>query len=130
MLSETNSQATWSESYPYYVDDVSSSSLIKKIGVTEVWERPPLSFEGPRPGEPFFATIHLLPTIQFDYSSSIYRFLEFKNETATTEEFFRKVRQAKTIESVSGMLNELDSEQMEIFEAAVKRRPLLNDICA
>jgi len=110
--------------YEMTSQDVFVSSSREEISVSEILERWVLSIRGKPFEKPFFAIPNLSPILQIDYSSSIYRFLEFKSETALTEEFFRKVEQIKVLEDVSGMLNELTSEQMEIFEEVVKRRPL------
>jgi len=122
MLYEMTSQDVKTEFYPF--QDVFVSSSREEISVSEILERWVLSIRGKPFEKPFFAIPNLSPILQIDYSSSIYRFLEFKSETALTEEFFRKVEQIKVLEDVSGMLNELTSEQMEIFEEVVKRRPL------
>jgi len=39
------------------------------------------------------------------------------------QDWERIIEKLNVLEAVSGMLNELTSEQMEIFEATVKRRP-------
>jgi len=122
MLYERTSQDVKTEFHPF--QDVFVSSSREEISVSEILERWFLSFRGKPFEKPFFAIPNLSPILQIDYSSSIYRFLEFKSETVLTEEFFRKVEQIKVLEDVSGMLNELTSEQMEIFEEVVKRRPL------
>jgi len=122
MLHEMTSQDVKTEFHPF--QDVFVSSSREEISVSEILERWLLSFRGKPFEKPFFAIPNLSPILQIDYSSSIYRFLEFKSETALTEDFFRKVEQIKVLEDVSGMLNELNSEQMEIFEAVVKRKPL------
>jgi hypothetical protein len=122
MLYEMTSQDVKTEFHLF--QDVFVSSSREEISVSEILERWFLSFRGKPFEKPFFAIPNLSPILQIDYSSSIYRFLEFKSETALTEEFFRKVEQIKVLEDVSGMLNELTSGQMEIFEEVVKRRPL------
>jgi len=50
-------------------------------------------------------------------------FPESKSETVFTDELIRQTAQIQALERVSGMLNELTAEQMEVFEQAVKRRP-------
>ncbi|MDP2842158.1 MAG: hypothetical protein Q8O06_00785 [Acetobacterium sp.] len=122
MFYEMTSQDVKMEFHPF--QDVFVSSSREEISMSKILERWFLSFRGKPFEKPFFAIPNLSPIMQIDYSSSIYRFLEFKNETALTEEFFRKVEQIKVLGDVSGMLNELTSEQIEIFEEVVKRRPL------
>lgn len=119
MLSEITSQNLKLEFYPF--QDVFLNNSRQEISMHEILDRFLIFWE--KSFKRLFFTIpNLLPILQID-SSSIYRFLEFKNETVLTEEFFRKVKQLKILEDVSGMLNELNSEQMEIFEISVKRRP-------
>ena len=122
MLYEMTSQDLKTEFYPF--QDVFVGSSRGEISPSEILERWFLNFRGKPFEKPFFAIPNLLSILQVDYSSSIYQFLKSKSETALTEDFFRKVEQIKVLEDVSGMLNELTSEQMEIFEEVVKRRPL------
>ena len=44
-------------------------------------------------------------------------------QVSEVQEWEKLVEKINAIEAVSGLFNELTSEQMEIFEAAVKRRP-------
>lgn len=116
MVYELTSPDVKPEFYP--PQDVSVSSSRQEISVSEflIFRKKP--FE-----KPFFTLQNLSPIMQID-SSSMYPFFGLKNETALTDEFFRKIEKLKVLEDVSGMLNELTSEQMKIFETAVKRRPL------
>jgi len=68
--------------------------------------------------------------INIDYSSSIYRTYDIENDTVLTKEHNRKTEQIKALKSIAGILNDLTPEQMKIFEEAVKRRPLFNEICS
>lgn len=104
--------------------DIFASSSKEKISLSGILKGWLLSLRGKPFEKPFFSIPNLLYIMQIDYSSSIYRLLEFENDTVLSEEFFRKIEQIKALNDVSGMLNELTSEQMDIFEKVVKRRPL------
>ena len=45
-------------------------------------------------------------------------------QISEVQEWEKKIEQLNAIETVSGMLNELTPEQMEVFEQSVKRRAL------
>jgi len=53
------------------------------------------------------------------------RFVAYaKSREEKDKENHRKIEKLRALESVFGMLDELSSEQLEVFEGAVKRRPL------
>src|SRR3989338_855771 len=121
MLIELTSCDIKQELAPF--QDVFESSSIRKTSTSGIFSNL-LLVSREKPFERrSFTPQNLLPILQIDYSSSLYGFFESKNETALTEEFFRKMEKIKVLENVSGMLNELTAEQMEIFEVVVKRRP-------
>jgi len=105
-------------------EDASFSSSREEIGASEVWDKPSLTSREIYHYKSIAGILNLWPILLIDYSSSIYGSFESRSETALTDEVFRKLRQKEILENVSGMLNELNPVQMEIFEAAVKRRPL------
>ncbi|MDO9593167.1 MAG: hypothetical protein Q7I98_08315 [Erysipelotrichaceae bacterium] len=109
MLYEMTSQDVKTEFHPFQDGSVSSSR--EEISVSELLERWFLSLGGKPFEKPFFAIPNLSPILLIDYSSSIYRFLEFKSETALTEEFFRKVEQIKVLEKVSIICDKLIFEE-------------------
>jgi hypothetical protein len=45
-------------------------------------------------------------------------------QVSEVQEWEKKIEQLNAIETISGMLNVLSPEQIEVFEQAVKRRPL------
>ena len=45
-------------------------------------------------------------------------------QISEVQEWEKKIEQLNAIEAISGILNALSSEQIEVFEQAVKRRPL------
>lgn len=99
----------------YPPQEVFANSSREEISVSEISDRPHF--------KSFFTPQDLSQILQVD-SSSIYPSFELKKETVVIDEFFRKIKKLKVLEDVSGMLNELTSEQIKIFEAAVKRGPL------
>lgn len=145
MLSETISQDVKMKFHPF--QDVFVSSVRKEISVSERLERWSLSIKGKTFEKPFFVIPNLSSILQIDYSSSIYRYLEFKTETALTEEFFRGVEQIKVLEkisricdklleekpfreidrtkllkTISEILNEIPSEKLKISEGELSKR--------
>jgi len=123
MLSELTSQETMTGYLPF--QDIFESSSRQEINLSEVLERWLASIRGKHFEKQFFIILNISSVISIDSSSTIYyRFPEFTSETTIGEDFFKKLEQIKALENVSGMLNELTSEQMAIFDEAVKRRPL------
>lgn len=115
------SQDVKTEFHPF--PDVFVSSSREEISVSEILKRWFLSFRGKPFEKPFFAIPNLSPILQIDYSSSIYRFLEFKSETVLTEDFFRKVEQIKVLEKVSRICDKLTLEE-EFFREIDKTKLL------
>ncbi|PIU64629.1 MAG: hypothetical protein COS84_08080 [Armatimonadetes bacterium CG07_land_8_20_14_0_80_40_9] len=124
MLSEMTSQDVKIEFNPF--QDVFASGSREEISESEILGRWFLSFRGKPFEKPFFAIPNLSPILQIDYSSSIYQSLEFKNETALTEEFFRKVEQIKVLEKVSRICDKLILE--EKFLRKIDKKKLLKTI--
>jgi hypothetical protein len=122
MFYEITSNDVQTELNPF--QDVFANSSKEKISLSGILERWLLSLKGKPFEKPFFSIPNLPYIMQIDYSSSIYRFSEFENDTALSEEFFRKLEQIRALDGVSGILNNLSSEQVYSFEEAVKRRSL------
>jgi len=148
MLHEMISQDVKTELYQ--LEEVSESSSREEISVREILERRVLGVREKSFEKPFFDIQYLLQMIsQIDYSSSrLPLSLEFKSETALTEEFFRKVEQIKVLEkmsricdkiileessfrgvdktkllrTISEILNEIPSEQLNIREEELFER--------
>jgi len=117
MLYETTSSDIRAEFYPF--QDVFVSTSREEINVNEILYKWSSSFRGKHIKEPFFAIPSLLPILQIDYSSAIYQFLEFKSETALTEEFFRTEKQIKVLEKISRIYDKLILEE-ELFKEVDK----------
>jgi len=124
MLYEMTSQDVKPEFHLF--QDVFESSSMEEISVNEKLERWVLSFRGKPFEKPFFAIPNLSPILQIDYSSSIYRSIEFKSETALTEEFFRKAEMIKILEKVSRILDKLTPD--EEFLRDIDKKRLLKTI--
>lgn len=143
MLYEITSPDVKAEFHPFQDAFVNSSR--EEISVSEILDKWFLSFKGKLFQKPFFTIPNLLPLLQIDYSSSIYQFLEFKSETALTEEFFRKVEllekisiifdkltleenffrevdKTKLLRTISEISNEIPSEQLNIPEEELFER--------
>ena len=122
MLCELTYDDVQTELNPF--QDIFANSSKENISLSGILERWLLSLRGKPFEKPFFFVPNFLYKMQIDYSSSIYRLLELENDTVLSEELFRKIEQIEALNDVSGMLNELTSEQMDIFEEVVERRPL------
>jgi len=109
MLYEMTSQDVKTEFPPF--QDVFVSSSKEEIIASQILERWLLSFRGKPFEKPFFTIPNLSPILQIDSSSSIYRFLQFKSETALTGEFYRKEEQSELLEKVSRICDKLILEE-------------------
>ncbi len=118
------SQDVKTEFHPF--QDVFENSSREEISMSEILERWFLSFREKHFEKPFFVIPNLSLILQIDYSTSIYRSLEFKSETALTEEFFRKLEQTKVLEKVSRIYDKLTLE--EKFLRDVDKTKLLRTI--
>jgi len=102
----------------YPPQDIFTSSSVEGISIGKAFGGQHLIVKK----EPYYYFQNLYPLIQYDSSSRDYPLLEFKIETAPVENFYRRIRIIRVLEDVSGMLNDLSSEQMKTFEETVKRR--------
>jgi len=106
--------------------DVFRSSSREEISVSEILKRWFLSFRGKSFEKPFFAIPNLSQILQIDYSSLIYRPIQFKSETALTEEFYKKAEQSEVLQNISRICDKLISEE-EVFKEIDKSK-LLKEI--
>jgi hypothetical protein len=114
------------EFHPF--QDVFVGSSMEEISTSEILGRWFLSFRGRSFGKPFFTIQNLSPILQIEYSSSIsiYQLLDFKSETALTEEFIRKDEKKKLLEEISKIMDEIVPKE-ELFKE-INKTKLLNFI--
>ncbi len=103
--------------------DVFASSSREEISASEISRRLFLNFKGKQFEKPLFAALNPSQILQIDYSSSIYHTLEFKSETALTEEPFKKTEPINVLETVSGICDKLILEE-KIFREIDKTKLL------
>lgn len=108
----------------YYIQDTFANSSLEKSNLSSILKKWLLNIKKKDYKNNNFFIPNIKNTIDMDYSSSIYTTCEIENETALSGEYYRKAEQIKALEDVAGILNDLAPEQIDIFEEAIKRRPL------
>lgn len=103
----------------YLPQGVFMGSSREEISVSEI-----LALRGKLFKKPFVYR-NLQPIVLID-TSSIYPYLDFRNETALCEEFFKKIEKEKVLENVSRMFDKLILEDKLLN--GIDKTKLLNSI--
>jgi c-di-AMP phosphodiesterase-like protein len=108
----------------YYIQDTFANSSLDKNNLSSILKKWLLNIKNKDYKKSTFYIPNIKYIIDMDFSSSICTSYDVENDTTLSEEYYRKTEQIKALEDVAGILNDLTPEQINIFEEAVKRRPL------